>query len=609
MAVSELKDAILRPIASGSSPRAAHWHLPHFPAAVRAIVRRREIWIAIVASLIGSVIGLAVAGMGWVTQVMHTLLYRLPPGERLSSAPFIATFPGVLMPAIGGVVLGLVSFAVLRVRRNPVVDPIEANALHGGRMSVVDSAVVMTQTILSSGFGASVGLEAAYTQVGSVTGSRVGTLLKLRRNDVRVLVGAGAAAGIAAAFGAPFTGAFYGFELIVGTYSVATVAPVMGAAIAAALVAHAFGVEPIPIGLKAGLSVEPQAYPVFVVLGLVAGLAGIAVMRSVTIVEAVFRWMRVPSLMRPAMGGVLVGAMALLTPQVLSSGHGALHNVFAAHVSVAAFAALFLLKALAASISLGSGFRGGLFFASLFLGALLGKIFAGFLAFAVPALAPDPLLAAVVGMSAFAVAVVGGPLTMTFLALEASGDLVIAGAVLSAAIVSSITVRELFGYSFSTWRLHLRGETIRSAHDVGWIRSLTAGRMMRHDVKTVREEMPLAEFRNKFPIGSKQRVVALDAMDRYAGLIHVPDAYSAADGTDPKASRVVDLLHHQRDFLTPELNVKQAIEAFDRTESEAMIVVDTAESRQVLGLLTEQHALRRYAEELDKVRQGLSGTI
>ncbi len=609
MAVSELKDAVFAPASPGARAGAFRWHLPHFPAPLRGIVRRREVWIAIVAGVIGAVIGLAVAGMGRLTQAMHTLLYGLPPGQRLSSTAFIETFPGALMPALGGILLGLMSFAILRVRRNPVVDPIEANALHGGRMSIIDSAVVMAQTILSSGFGASVGLEAAYTQVGSVTGSRIGLLLKLRRNDVRVLVGAGAAAGIAAAFGAPFTGAFYGFELIVGTYSVATVAPVMGAAIAAALVARAFGVEPIPIGLETGTTVSAEAYPVFVALGLVAGLAGIAVMRSVTTVEAAFRWMRVPPLVRPAMGGILVGAMALLTPQVLSSGHGALHHVFAAQVSVAAFAALFLLKALAASVSLGSGFRGGLFFASLFLGALLGKIFAGLVALAAPALAPDPLLAAVVGMSAFAVAVVGGPLTMTFLALEASGDLVIAGAVLSAAIVSSITVRELFGYSFSTWRLHLRGETIRSAHDVGWIRSLTAGRMMRHDVKTVREEMPLAEFRNQFPIGSKQRVVALDAMDRYAGLVHVPDAYSTAVGTDPKASRVVDLLHHQADFLTPELNVKQAIEAFDRTESEAMIVVDTAESRQVLGLLTEQHALRRYAEELDKVRQGLSGTI
>jgi CIC family chloride channel protein len=170
-------------------------------------------------------------------------------------------------------------------------------------------------------------------------------------------------------------------------------------------------------------------------------------------------------------------------------------------------------------------------------------------------------------------------------------------------------VREFFGYSFSTWRLHLRGETIRSAHDVGWIRSLTAGRMMRQDVKTVRQDMPIAEFRNKFPIGSKHRVVALDAEERYAGLVDVSDAYAPEEEEATKASRVSDLVRHRREVLTPNMNVKDAIAAFDRTESEALVVVDDPTSRKVLGLLTEQHALRRYAEELDKVRQGLSGTI
>ncbi|HEV7874347.1 MAG TPA: chloride channel protein, partial [Enterovirga sp.] len=214
-----------------------------------------------------------------------------------------------------------------------------------------------------------------------------------------------------------------------------------------------------------------------------------------------------------------------------------------------------------------------------------------------------------VGMTALAVAIIGGPLTMTFLALETSRDLVMTGIVLAAAIVSSVTVRELFGYSFSTWRLHLRGETIRSAHDVGWIRTLTAGRMMRSDVRTVRDDMPLAEFRKHFPIGSKQRVVVIDAADRYAGLIQVPDAYAPEEELAPKASRVSDLVQHRRDFLLPAMNVKEAIAAFDRTESEALAVVDDPTHRRLLGVLTEAHAMRRYAEELDKVRQGLSGAI
>jgi CIC family chloride channel protein len=580
----------------------------HALASLRSLVRGSEFWLVAVAAVIGAVTGVFVSGLSWTAQFMHELLFGLARVERLSSAVLLPPW-SLAWPAIGGLVLGITSIWAVKWRRRPAIDPIEANALHGGRMSIVDSGIVAGQTLISNGFGASVGLEAAYTQGGAVLGSRLGLALRLRRAEVRVFVGCGAAAAISTAFGAPITGAFYAFELIIGTYSVATVAPVMAASLAAYLVGAAIGVASTPLEVAAHPPSGGLAYLIFMALGLASGLAGIAVMRGVTTVEHLFQKIRITPTFRPFLGGAIVGALGLITPQILSSGHGALHGVLESDAPLFAFVMLFCLKMLASAVSLGSGFRGGLFFASLLLGALLGRIFASGIMLVAPNLAIDPVTTAVVGMSALAVAVVGGPLTMTFLALETSGDLLITGIVLAAATVSSITVREFFGYSFSTWRLHLRGETIRSAHDVGWIRSLTAGRMMRQDVKTVRQDMPLAEFRNKYPIGSKHRVVALDEEDRYAGLVNVADAYAPDEEEPTKASRVGDLLQLRRDMLTPNMNVKDAIAAFDRTESEALVVVDDPTSRTVLGVLTEQHALRRYAEELDKIRQGLSGTI
>src|SRR5579875_2140156 len=113
-------------------------------------------------------------------------------------------------------------------------------------------------------------------------------------------------------------------------------------------------------------------------------------------------------------------------------------------------------------------------------------------------------------MSGVATAIVGGPLTMAFLALESTGSLPLTVAVLAAAVVSALTVRRTFGYSFATWRFHLRGEAIRSAVDIGWMRNLTVGRMMRRDVRTVRADMSVAAFRRDFPLGATQRVVVVD---------------------------------------------------------------------------------------------------
>ena len=146
---------------------------------------------------------------------------------------------------------------------------------------------------------------------------------------------------------------------------------------------------------------------------------------------------------------------------------------------------VFVLKAIASVVSIGMGFRGGMFFASLLLGALGGQLLAsGLEAACAPTVPLDLNAYATIGMAALSASVIGGPFTMVFIALETTGDLWLTAAVLIAVIISAQVTRETFGYSFATWRFHLRGETIRSAADVGWMRELTVRQMMRRGVPT-----------------------------------------------------------------------------------------------------------------------------
>jgi CIC family chloride channel protein len=211
---------------------------------------------------------------------------------------------------------------------------------------------------------------------------------------------------------------------------------------------------------------------------------------------------------------------------------------------------------------------------------------------------------AVIGMSALAASVIGGPLTMTFIALETTSDLWLTTAVLIAVIVSSQVTREAFGYSFATWRFHLRGETIRSAADIGWMRDLTVGRMMRHDVRTVPAATTIASFREAFPLGSPAYVIAIDEQGRYAGMVHVAEAHAAEASPDKS---VKDVLRNAEDMLLPGMAIKEAVLAFDRAETETLAVVDSRLDRRVIGLLTEAFALRRYAAELERRRRELVG--
>ena len=570
---------------------------------LRAMVRSSGFALAALAMGVGAAAGLMVMLMSRAVQWMHVFLFRIDLNERLSGAVDIDPWRALLWPTLGGLLLGLAGWLIARSGRPPAVDPIEANALRGGRMSVRDSLVVAAQTLMSNGFGASVGLEAGYTQLGSGLAAWLGDRLRLRRNDLRVLVGAGAAGAIAAAFGAPLTGAFYGFEVVIGAYTVASVAPVMAAAIAGALVTQTVGGSLYHIEAQTEAGVRSLDYALFIGLGMACSGLAILLMRGVSAVERLFQHPVLPPWLRPALGGLVVGGLALYTPQVLSAGHGALQFDLTSALGIRTILLLLLLKMLASAVSLGSGFRGGLFFASLLCGALAGQAFAQLLALT-GVVALDPTAAALVGMGAFAVAIVGGPLTMSFLVLETTGDYALTGAVLAASVVASLIAREFFGYSFSTFRLHLRGESIRSAHDVGRIRSLTVGRLMRRDAPTLPADVSVRELRRRYPLGSAQRVILVDAEGRYLGMVAVADAYAAGlDEAAPAAGMAV----LADEALTPAMNIKDAMALFDRVEAETLAVVDGPQTRRLLGLLNETFAVRRYAEELDKSRQDLVG--
>lgn len=575
------------------------------PHRLRAIVRARESSVIVLAALAGATAGLVVAGMGTAVAYMHLVLFGIEPGARLSGQLTLNPVYALVVPCVGGLLLGLATTAIARWRGSEV-DPVEANALHGGRMSMRGSLIVAAQTVWSSGVGASVGLEAGYTQLASGIASKIGQAFRLRRGDMRMLVGCGAAGAIAGAFGAPLGGAFYGFELIIGSYAVASLAPVGMAALLGYLTAQVF--TPDRLGIETGAISTLTLHDILIAggLGLIAAVFGILLMRGVAACELLFTKARVRPVLRPMLGGVLVGLMALVSPQVMSSGHGALHLTGIFKLPIAAIATIFALKALASIVSLGSGFRGGLFFASLLLGALGGQLFAVGMNTLWPSLALNPDAYAIIGMSALSVAVIGGPLTMTFIALETTGDLWLTTAVLIAVILSMQVTREFFGYSFTTWRFHLRGETIRGAADVGWIRDLTVAQMMRADVRTTPVEADVAAFRQAFPLGSTNQVIAVDEEGRYAGMVLVAEAHAAEL---PSVTPLRGILHHANHVVLPQMTAQEAIAAFGKFEAEALAVVDSVERRQVLGLLSEAHALRRFSDASERQRRELLGEM
>ena len=342
----------------------------------KVLARGSELGLIFSAALVGIAAGCAVSGMSGYRKLIHSLVFGISHDQWLSSAIISNKLLLFAAPFFGGGMMGVFFLFLQKRRSTPIVDPIEANALYGGRISLTDSVIVALQNLISNGFGASVGLEAGYTQLSAGIASKLGNKLHFRREDLRILVGCGAAGAIAAAFNAPLTGSFYAFELIIGTYSTIALAPVVVAAILATFVARTFAGNTFLIEVGTIGSIAPSDFPPAILLGAFCALVGIAIMQGVAFTEHIVRRSSIPAWLRPTLGGAVVGLIAMVSSQVLSAGHGALHLNLETQGTLGPLVGIFILKAIASAVSIGSGFRGGLFFASLFMGALLGKIFA-----------------------------------------------------------------------------------------------------------------------------------------------------------------------------------------------------------------------------------------
>lgn len=571
------------------------------PVALRNFVRNRETGVVMVAIVIGVLSGLLVAIIAALSELTHSLLFGIPFDARLSATGTISWQRTLLIPICGGVVLALLAWIVGNRLKAQMADAIEANALLGGRVSMRGSLLISIQTLLSNGFGGSVGLEAGYTQICAAFSSYFGRKLAARRSDMRLLVACGAAGAISAAFSAPLAGSFYAFEVVLGTYTAANLVPVVASAVSAWLIARHLNEQSFLLIAGHPTPVSVEMIGQCVLIGVICAFASILLMLAIAAADRTFQHLRfLKGMLRPVIGGGLLGAMALLTPTVLGAGHGAMQLLLLSHPTWLLLATTILLKTMASAVSLGSGFRGGLFFASLLLGALIGMLYSTVAGIPFPELALQPGTAAIAALAALGTGVIGAPFSMICLALEITGEFSVTVGAIVASSVTALIVRELFGYSFATWRFHLRGEVIRGPQDVGWIKQFNAATLMRSDFETAPGQMPIAEAQKLFQPGRLKQIVLRDPKGGYAGVVSLAELHSV----DIASNTPIETLAHQKtEFLRPAMTIRDIMAAFEKTETDVLVVVDNSEDRTVIGTVSETHALRTYGEELERRNQ------
>ncbi|MFR9676022.1 chloride channel protein [Streptomyces sp. TR06-5] len=366
----------------------------------------------------------------------------------------------LLAPVAGGLLYGpLVHRFAREARGHGVPEVMYAVARKGGRIKPAVAVVKSLASALCIGSGGSVGREGPIVQIGSALGSTLGRVAKVTEGRMRLLVACGAAGGIAATFNAPLAGVFFAMELILRAFTVEAFAAAVLSSVTAAVISRAV------LGDVAFLTLPPfhvdhlAQYPLFAVLGAAAGVVGIGFTRILYLVEDACDWAwRGPEWLRPAAGGLLLGTVLLVLPEMYGVGYPVLEN--AVHGGYAAGFLLLLVvgKMLATSLSIGIGGSGGVFAPSLFIGAALGAAYGA----GTQALLPDGIAGAagayaLVGMGAVFAGSSRAPITAVVILFELTGQYSIILPMMLAIVLATVTSRLLSNDTIYTLKLRRRG--------------------------------------------------------------------------------------------------------------------------------------------------------
>jgi H+/Cl- antiporter ClcA len=567
-----------------------------------------EAVVLLLAIVIGSGTGLAIVIFHYLIRLIHHLTLE----DLLGSISFLGSWTLACIPILGGMIVGLMHWqwkdfgpsisSLLSISQNYQVFP-------GKSIAKAIAASV------SLGTGASLGPEGPSVEIGAIAGAMLGQALQVSQERQRLLLGAGASAGLAAGFNAPIAGVFFALEVVLGTtFATSAVSVVLLSAVVAALIAQ-IGMGGQPAFTLPSYEVRsPLELPLYLGLGLCASLVSIAYTQAIQFAQQGFQgkvpclgWMaKIPVPFRPVLGGACLGIAAIQFPQILGIGYETIEAMLRdVHFSLILLVSLLLLKLIMTAISLGSGLIGGLFAPAMFLGASLGAAYGQVMALILP-IAPGGLAAppayAMVGMAAVLAASARAPLTAILLLFELTRDYRIILPLMAAVGFSVWLVERLKPIAHNVSTPQSTGLTLNTELDEDFeqLHKLTVFQAMRRNVLTLPCSLPILQAGMALINYQVRSALVVDEEGQLTGILSLQDVNRAIarweqySQTHPEDGDVF-LDQQVGDICTKDLlyayideSVADALTRMAARGLRQLPVVDRTNPHHILGLLEKE---------------------
>lgn len=516
----------------------------------------------------------------------------------------------LLAPALGGLVVGpLVYFVAREAKGHGVPEVMESIILRGGAIRPRVVVVKAVASAISIGSGGSVGREGPIVQIGAALGSTIGQLLRLSAQQLRTLVGCGAAAGIAAAFNAPIAGALFAVEILLGDFGVPQFSPIVISSVVATVVSrHFLGDFPAFQVPKYQLVSPFELFP-YMVVGVIAGGVALAFISVLYRSEEFFEGLTIPEYVKAPIGGLAVGVMGIWLPEVFGVGYSTINAALTGSLPVLLLAALVMAKMLATSVTLASGGSGGVFAPSLFLGAMTGGFLGSLIHAWFPLHTASSGAYALVTMGAVVGAATHAPITAIIIIFELTGDYRIIPPLMAACVVSTSVATWLQRDSIYTLKLRLRGIDPFEVEDPNVLKSLYVRDIIDREPEVIPASAPFAALLDLVVQSRHEEFFVVDGKGELLGAVSLSGLRRLIFERESLQHIVV-----AGDLVTPALrtvrendNLDLVMQLFSHTDVEELGVVDPLNSKKLIGTVHRQDVINARNQEV--LRRDVAGSL
>lgn len=540
-------------------------------------------------------------GTGLASVVFGILINAIIDVRLWSQATFGDALGLFMIMGAAGLLGGyLISRWSQETRGSGIPQVMEAIALRSGfiRARVIPFKIINTS--LTVGAGGSAGREGPIVQIGGAIGSVIGRWMHLSESQVQALVACGAAAGISATFNAPIAGAIFALEVIYGRFATQYFGAVVISSVTGGVVGRVFIGEEPAFTVPSYPLHSIAEIPVYILLGIIAAVFAVFFIKVRYGFEDVFGRFKIHPALIAAIGMLLVAGLAQLPAGELMLGSGfsiidvVINRDFQYPISLVAV--MLVLKAIATSITLGSGNSGGVFAPSLFMGATLGGLIGRIGNTIMPNVVIDPGAYAIVGMAAFFSGVARAPMTAIIIVFEMSNDYQLILPLMLATVLATFLAEWRVPDSIYMLQLKRRGVNLRGGRDSDVLQSVIVSEVMTHDVPVITLDTDLTELSREFSVTHSHGFPVVDERGRLAGIVTLSDMERSIIQSDvpPKTVGEIATPRHRVITAYPDDLMGDALARMSVRGIGRLPVVSREDSDHLLGQIRRADIISAY---------------